>query len=292
MHLIWYNKSESSTQSKKSPHWAFCFPYTHCTVDGVARQKKERPMSLIQPVILAAGKGSRMKSTDTNKCLLPLAGKPMLRYELEALQAISTIKPIVVVGFARESIMRELGNAVTYAIQEEANGTAKALEAALPHIDPTCDQVIVLYGDHSAFYDKNVLAGLVAAHSEKQADMTLMTVRLQDPTGYGRILRDASGKFIEIVEEKNATEAQRAIQEINSGNGMYNAAFLQKVLPTIQMNDLTKEYYLTDLVKLGMAQGYSIEALVSDDEALSAGVNTPEQYAYAELLMKNKLGIA
>lgn len=244
---------------------------------------------ILDAVILAAGKGSRMKSTDTNKCLLPLAGKPMIRYPLEALQALGIEKPIVVVGFARESIQHELGDSVRYAIQEEANGTAKALEAALPLIRPDADAVIVLYGDHSAFYDKKVLDELLAQHTKNASDMTLVTVMMSNPFNYGRIVRTPTGALQEIVEEKNATEEQRAIKEINSGNGIYQQAFLHEMMPLIEQNELTKEYYLTDIVKLGLQHGKKVETLVCDREELSAGVNTPEQYAFAEELMQKKL---
>lgn len=242
----------------------------------------------LQAIILAAGKGSRMKATDTNKCLFPLNGKPMIRYPLEALKELGVDKPIVVVGFAKESIQKELGESVVYAVQEEANGTAKALEAGLSKLDPGADEIIVLYGDHSAFYDAPVLKQLIDTHHASDADMTLVTVVMDDPTGYGRIVRDQAGKLVEIIEEKNATDSERAIREINSGNGMYNAAFIKTVLPKVKANELTQEYYLTDVVKLGIEAGYTVETMVSHDQGLSMGVNTPEQLAQAEAHMKAK----
>jgi bifunctional UDP-N-acetylglucosamine pyrophosphorylase/glucosamine-1-phosphate N-acetyltransferase len=130
---------------------------------------------------------------------------------------------------------------------------------------------------------------MLAKHRETGAAMTLVTVVMDTPTGYGRIIRDDLGNLIEIVEEKNATEEQKAIREINSGNGVYDIAFLREVLPTVEKNELTGEYYLTDVVKLGLANGYTIDTLTSDDHRLSVGVNTPEQYAEAEKLMHEKL---
>lgn len=244
----------------------------------------------LQAIILAAGRGSRMKAVDTNKCLSLLNGKPMIRYPLEALQKLGIEKPIVVVGFARESIQRELGDSVVYAVQEETNGTAKALEAGLAKLDPEASEIIVLYGDHSAFYDSTVLASLIDTHTSSNADMTLVTVVMDNPVGYGRILRDSTGKVSEIVEEKNATEEQRAIQEINSGNGMYSVNMLRNVLPSITANELTNEYYLTDVVKIGIQSGYTVETMTSHDEGLSMGVNTPEQLHAAEEYMQAKSG--
>ncbi len=242
---------------------------------------------MTQAIILAAGKGTRINAKDTNKCLFPIGGKPMIRYPLEALRVLGIKKPIVVVGFARESIQKALGDSVVYAVQEEANGTAKALEAGVAKLAPDVSQVIVLYGDHSAFYNADVLKNLIDTHTASRADMTLVTVVMSNPTGYGRIVRDAQGNLVKIVEEKNATDAQRAIKEINSGNGMYACGFLRDLLPKIEANELTKEYYLTDILKLGLEGGYKVETLVSRDESLSMGVNTPEQLAAAEAHMRS-----
>lgn len=245
---------------------------------------------MIDAIILAAGKGTRMKATDKNKCLFPLNGKPMIRYPLSALKDLGITQPIVVVGFAKESVRAELGNEVVYAEQLEPSGTATALIAGIEKLDPKVKEVIVLYGDHSAFYDAGVLMRLLDIHRSTKADMTLATVVLDDPTGYGRILRDENENLIEIVEEKNASESQRAIKEINSGNAVYSVDFLKELLPKIKKNELTGEYYLTDLVKLGLEHEYRIETMISYDQGLSMGVNTPEQLAAAEayMLAKNK----
>lgn len=245
-------------------------------------------MNKLDAILLAAGKGSRMKATDKNKCLYPLNGKPMIRYPLEALKQLGINKPIVVVGFAKESVIKELDGEVIFAEQKEPTGTATALQAGLSRLNPGVEEVIVLYGDHSAFYDAGVLMKLIDTHRASGADMTLVTVVVKDPTGYGRIIRDESQNLLEIVEEKNATEKQREIKEINSGNAIYKTAVLKKLLPQIKRNELTGEYYLTDIVKLGMEQEYQIETMISYDEGLSMGVNTPEQLAAAEALMRQK----
>lgn len=246
-------------------------------------------MQQLNAIILAAGKGSRMKSTDKNKCLLPLNGKPMVRYPLEALGHLGIKKPVVVVGFAKESVMAELGDSVTYAIQSEPTGTATAMLTGVAELDPATEEVIVLYGDHSAFYDASILMRLIDTHRSTDADMTLVSVVVSDPTGYGRILRDENQNLIEIMEEKNASAAQREIKEINSGNGIYKMSFLRKFLPQIQKNELTGEYYLTDLVKLGLEAGKRVETMISYDEGLSLGINTPDQLAAAEKYMRMKM---
>lgn len=242
----------------------------------------------LDAIILAAGRGSRMKSTDTNKCLLPLAGTPMIRYTINTLKKLGISKPLIVVGFAKESIKKELRREVRYAFQKTPNGTAKAVASGLAHINKS-DTVIVLYGDHSAFYDVVILKNLLAKHKKTNADATLITVKMKNPSGYGRIVRDSFGKFVEIVEEKNASDKEKHISEINTGNGVYKLSFLQKVLPLVRANKLTNEYYFTDVVKLGVKNKNIIETFTSDKEELSIGVNTREQYKFAEDLMQSKL---
>lgn len=242
----------------------------------------------LQAIVLAAGSGTRMKAVGTNKCLSLLSGKPLIRYPLEALGILGIQKPIVVVGFAHESIERELKDEVTYALQEEPNGTAKALEVGVLQLDPDVEEVIVLYGDHSAFYDAPVLQSLIDTHHATGADMTLVTVVMDDPRGYGRIVRTKQGNVSEIVEEKNASDQEKKIKEINSGNGIYSVSFLRKFLPQITANNVTNEYYLTDIVKMGIDAGYIIETMVSHDPGLSMGVNTPEQLQAAQEYMKEK----
>ncbi len=245
-------------------------------------------MKKLDAIILAAGRGSRMKATDTNKCLFPLNGKPMIRYPLEALKQLGIKKPIIVVSFAKESVIKELGSEVTYADQKDPTGTATAMMAGLTQLDPSVEEVIVLYGDHSAFYGADILMKLIDIHRRAEADMTLVTVVVIDPTGYGRVIRDDQQNLLEIVEEKNASASQREIKEINSGNAIYKVSFLKKLLPQIRKNELTGEYYLTDIVKLGLDQEYRIESMISYDEGLSLGVNTPQQLAAAEAYMKQK----
>jgi bifunctional UDP-N-acetylglucosamine pyrophosphorylase/glucosamine-1-phosphate N-acetyltransferase len=243
---------------------------------------------MTQAILLAAGRGTRMNSKDMNKCLFPLNGKPMIRYPLEALKELGIKKPIVVVGFAKESVISELGEEVVYAEQKEPTGTATAFQAGFEALDPDVEEVIGLYGDHSAFYDTSVLMKLISIHRSTDADMTMVTVVVSDPTGYGRIVRDTKQNLVEIVEEKNATPKQREIKEINSGNAIYKASFLREFLTKIKQNELTKEYYLPDLVKLGLDAGKRIETMISYDEGLSMGVNTPSQLATAEAYMKSK----
>lgn len=243
-------------------------------------------MSHAEGIILAAGKGTRMNaSPDKNKVMHEVGGKPMLWYPIEALRQLNIARPIVVVGFAKESIKQYFGDTVEYAIQQEMLGTADAVKAAISHLSPETTEVFMLYGDHTTFYTAAILEELLRRHHESGATMTLITTHT-NPTGYGRILRDANGNMIGIVEEKNATPEQRAMREINTGNAIYQRSFLEKYLPQIQKNSITGEYYFTDIVSLGVQHGEKIETYVVEDEKVAMGINTPEQLEQAKALMQ------
>lgn len=247
---------------------------------------KKKPQ--IQGIILAAGRGTRINATVKNKVMYEVGGKPMISYPVEAMKGLGITKPIIVVGFARDGLMKYLKNSVEFAVQEKADGTADAVRAAMPHIPRRIDQVIVLYGDHSTFYTTSVLHQLLDHQKSTGAAMTLITTNT-DPKGYGRILRDGKGEMIGIVEEKNATNEQRKIREISTGNAVYSIKFLQTYLPMIQRNPVSGEFYFTDIVALGFQHDEKIETLVLKDRAIGLGINTPEQLAIAEEEMKVKL---
>lgn len=241
----------------------------------------------IQTIILAAGRGTRMKAVEKNKVMFEVGGKPMIGYSVQAVKDLGIEKPIVVIGFAKDSVQQYLGDRVQYAVQEQAQGTADAVRSAMPLIAQDTDVVIVLYGDGSMFYTGDVLQKLLDHHLQTKAGMTLITTHT-DPTGYGRILRDNRGKMIGIVEEKNATEEQKKIREISSGNAAYSASFLRRYLPMIERNAVSGEFYFTDIVELGMKHGELIETLVIEDPAYGIGINTPDQLKQAEEEMQKR----
>jgi bifunctional UDP-N-acetylglucosamine pyrophosphorylase/glucosamine-1-phosphate N-acetyltransferase len=245
------------------------------------------PVTQLEGIILAAGKGTRMKATEKNKVMYEVGGKPMISYPVAALKKLGVEQPIVVVGFAKESIQKYLGDTVRYAEQTDPQGTADAVRVAMPLLADETGDVIVLYGDHSTFYTAELLQGLINQHRTAHAAMTLITTHT-NPAGYGRILRDASGNMIGIVEEKNATEQQRAITEINTGNAIYSVKFLREYLPKIQRNPVSGEFYFTDIVGLGVEHQENMQTYVVEDELVGLGVNTPEQLAIAEQAMQTK----
>ncbi|HKY73896.1 MAG TPA: sugar phosphate nucleotidyltransferase [Patescibacteria group bacterium] len=242
----------------------------------------------LDAIILAAGRGTRMKATEKNKVMYEIAGTPMISFPVRALQKLGVKKPIVVIGFVRESVQAYLKDDVRYAIQEKTEGTADAVRVAMPSLLTDATDVIVLYGDHSAFYTAEVLATLVEHHRESNAAMTLITTNVDSPTGYGRILRDLNGDMTGIVEEKNATDEEKKITEINTGNAIYKRDFLEQYLPKIERNAISGEFYFTDIVSLGFTHHEKIETFVVEDAAFGMGVNTPEQLQIAEEEMKRR----
>ncbi len=246
-------------------------------------------MQGVQAIILAGGKGTRMSApAEKNKVMFEIGGKPIISYPVNLLKSIGVEKPIVVVGYARESIMNYLKDSVEYAIQEQYVGTGDAVKSALPLIRPDTKYVIVLYGDHSTFYTKQVLQDLLDHEEKTQAALTLITTHT-DPKGYGRVVRNDQGKMIGIVEEKNATEEQRAIREINTGNGVFLSSVLKRFLPQITPNELTHEYYFPDVIELSVKNGLPVETLIVEDSAVAIGVNTPEQLQTAEEELKRRI---
>jgi len=230
-------------------------------------------------VILAAGKGTRIKSKNINKVVLPLAGKPMISYVVAKLLNMKLPDIFVVVGFAKKSVMEVLGNKVKYVIQKKRMGTASAVRAAINDIE-SFNTVLILQGDDSAFYPRALLENLLLAHQKKSPVITLLTVKKKNPLGLGRIKRK-KGKVMAIVEEKNASDEERKINEINAACYVFSVPFLKKYLPKIKLNPLKKEYYLTDLVEIAVKNELPIETYTAP-EKIFMGVNTQEELKLAQ----------
>ncbi len=245
-------------------------------------------MSQAVAVILAAGKGTRMNATDKNKVVLSLNQKPMISYTVDTLTSIGINQIVVVVGFQQQSVKDVLGDRVTYAIQEQPLGTGDAVKASLPQLQATADSVLVMSGDDSAFYTPELFQKLLSTHEDHQNQVTVVSIVKPNPQGLGRIMRDDSGKFIAIVEEKNATEEQRQISEINTGLYCFDKEFLSQALNKLEKNPVTLEYYLTDVIKYAHLNQKKAEALLWNDNSIWHGVNTAEELKIAETSMKQK----
>ena len=198
-------------------------------------------------IILAAGKGTRMK-TELPKCAFPLLKKPMVTYIIEALESINIDQIICVVGHKKEVLQDILKDRVKYAIQEEQLGTGHAVKCALDFIDDN-GYTIILPGD-TPLIDKEILDQLIEVHKSNKNDFTIGTIVLDNPFGFGRIVRDSSNSVLRIVEEKDASEEERKIKEINTGLFLVDNKLLKKALLEIKNNNAKGEYYLTDIVEI------------------------------------------
>ena len=233
------------------------------------------PLSI---VILAAGQGKRMKS-DLPKVLQPLAGRPLLAHVLQAAKALQADGIHVVYGHGGDRVREALVNEpVNWVLQAEQLGTGHAVAQAMPAI-PDDHHVLVLYGD-VPLVRVETLKNLVEQSSERS--IGLLTVRLQDPSGYGRIIRDGAGNVVRIVEQKDANTKERAINEGNTGLMAMPASALRRWLAALRNDNAQGEYYLTDVIVMAVREGMKINAAIAPTEVEVSGVNDKVQLAELE----------
>jgi len=241
----------------------------------------------ISAVILAAGQGTRMRSS-LPKVLHPLLGQPMAWHALETARQVTGTQPVMIIGHGAEAVRQALGEqAASYVVQAPQLGTGHAVMQAESLLRGTSDLVLVTYAD-MPLVSSDTLRRLVAAHQKNSAVITLVTVIAADPRGFGRILRDASGQMQAIVEEAQATPEQLAIRELNASVYCFSADWLWPALQRIPLSP-KGEYYLTDLVGLAVADGLPVQALVADDPAEMIGVNTRVHLAEAEAHLRRRI---
>ena len=230
-------------------------------------------------VTLAAGKGSRMKS-DLPKVLHPLAGQPMLAHVLASAAALADARQHVVIGHGADKVREQItAHDVCWAIQSEQKGTGHAVAQAMPDVDGDAT-VLVLYGDVPLIKTETLQKLLDDTHQGQ--NLALLTVELDDPTGYGRIVRDDSGNIQAIVEHKDATPEQHKIREVNTGILAVSAKRLNEWLPALSSNNAQGEYYLTDIIAMAVDHGVAVRAIHPQDEYEVQGVNDRLQLAELE----------
>ncbi len=233
----------------------------------------------LEVVILAAGQGTRMKSA-MPKVLHPLGGKPLLAHVIETARMLDPVAVHVVIGHGSEQVQEQLAHyeGVNWVLQEEQLGTGHAVAQVLPSLDPQ-SRALVLYGDVPLTSTATLLQLLGPDHDQTLA---LLTTVLADPAGYGRIERDESGQVRKIVEEKDANEAQRCIQEINTGILAAPADKLAEWLPKLSSSNAQGEYYLTDTIAMAVEDGTGVEALPAANMEEVQGINSRAQLAQLE----------
>lgn len=242
---------------------------------------------MLPVIILAAGEGTRMKAKHRNKVVYLLGGHPIVLYTVETLLAAGITEIIAVVKFKEESVRAALGASVRYVRQGEKKGTAAALKNGLTGLGASATNVLVMYGDDSAFYTPELIRFVVDEHRGSGADVTLVSVRVDDPSGLGRIIRDDHGTVQRIVEEKNASESEKTINEINTGLYCFRRSFIERRIGEIIMNPVSGEYYLTDIVAIALVHREKVHACLYPDNSIWFGVNTKSQWGKAQRLKRN-----
>ena len=232
-------------------------------------------------LILAAGKGTRMHS-GLAKVLHRINGRPMIHYVLDTARALQPRRIIVIVGHQAGAVRRELaGSTVEFAVQEEQLGTGHAVRQTEPQLAGVCGVVLVLAGD-TPLIRPSTLAALIDAHRREGAAASVLTARVEDPTGLGRILRDGEGRVDRIVEEKDATAEQRALKEINTSTYCFEPALLLRALDRLTPENKQGEYYLTDTIGILRQEGRRIADAPACMPEEAMGINTPAQLSAAE----------
>src|SRR4051794_4876861 len=239
-------------------------------------------------LIMAAGLGTRMKSNRA-KVLHEIGGAPLIAYVARAAQALEPRAIITIVGHQAEEVERavlaEVGELASFVVQEKQRGTGDAVESARSLLENSDSLVVVLSGD-VPMIRVETLQKLIEHQRNTGAACSILSVRLENPTGYGRIIRDSNGEFRKIVEQRDATEEERKVREINSGIYCFEAKDLYAALRKVEPKNDQSEYYLTDVAEIILASGGTVGVYLINDPREVAGVNTRAELAEFENLVR------
>lgn len=238
-------------------------------------------------VVLAAGKGKRMKSK-LYKVLHPVCGKPMVAHVLDTVKQINCERSVVVVGHGAETVKTYLGDRAEYALQSEQLGTGHAVQQAQSLIGSEEGITIVICGD-TPLVTPETLENLIQHHQTEGAAVTILTASMEDPTGYGRIIRGTDGSVTKIVEQKDGTAEELMAKEINTGTYCFDNQLLFSALSNVNNSNAQGEYYLTDCITILREQGKRVAAYETADIAESIGVNDRVALSEAEQFMRERL---
>ena len=239
-------------------------------------------------ILLAAGQGTRMKS-EVPKVLHPLAGKPLFLHALETARRLDPRIVAIVVGHGATAVRQAHPSIeVTWVSQERQLGTGHAVLCAREAFEDFAGEVLILSGDVPLICERTLRA-MLERHRARGAALTLLTARLDAPKGYGRILRGDGGKITSIVEERDATPAERETQEVNAGIYVASTPFLFDALSGVKNDNQQGEYYLPDIVAVGLAQGQTIETVTVEDPREMMGVNSREELATMEKNLRQNI---
>ena len=243
-------------------------------------------MNKVAALVLAAGKGTRMKSR-LPKVLHKVGGKAMVERVLDTVTAVGVDRSVVIVGFGGEEVRAYLGDRCEYVTQVEQKGTGHAVREAKPVLGDFDGTIVLMCGD-TPLVTKDTIKALLNEHAATGAAATVLTAHMENPTGYGRIIRDEEGKVLRIVEQKDGTPDELAVQEINTGMYAFNSQKLWPCLAQLSDDNAQGELYITDVVGILVNAGERVSAYMTMDEDESLGVNSRVQLAEAERILRNR----
>jgi bifunctional UDP-N-acetylglucosamine pyrophosphorylase/glucosamine-1-phosphate N-acetyltransferase len=243
--------------------------------------------SLLRVLILAAGKGTRMHAQQA-KVLHPLGGIPLVAHPIHTAQSLSPERIVLIVGHQAQAVESALSqrfgaSSLHFALQAEQRGTAHAVMCAKEYLGEGATDILLLSGD-VPLLSETTLRALLQKKAESKAALAMLTFRAEEPKGYGRIVRDATGRVLRIQEEKDCDDAERRIKECNAGIYCVQREFLAYALSLIDNKNAQGEYYLTDIVSLAVREGLGVEAMQVDDPTEVMGVNDRQQLCILEQL--------
>src|SRR4030066_850173 len=242
----------------------------------------------IATIILAAGLGKRMKS-GLAKVLHPVAGRPMFLYPVTGAEGLSSERIIVVVGHQADSVREALdGRNVEIALQVRQDGTADAVRAGMDSLKDYRGTVVILCGDVPLITPETI-RGLLSMHEKENASLTVLTTEVEDPSGYGRIVRSPDGFIARIVEDRDADEDIKQIREVNTGIYAFDSALLSSVIYEIRSENSQKEFYLTDSIEVGLRKGLKVSAYKTNDSQEVMGINSRIELARADSIMRRRI---
>ncbi|MBI4059430.1 NTP transferase domain-containing protein [Candidatus Microgenomates bacterium] len=245
-------------------------------------------------MILAGGMGKRMQS-DLPKVLHEIKDKPMIYYSLKLLSQLPIDDIQVIVGYQKDIVKKavkdiarqlQIASKIHFASQPEPLGTGHAVRCGLKKVADDTTDVLVLNGDDSAFYSPETIKAVLNLHTSINSDLTFVTLKVDNPIGLGRILRNEGGEVMAIIEDKAATSEQKLINEVNDGCYIFRYYYLKRYINSIKKSS-TGEYYLTDLVGIGVKNEAKISTFMLDKRHEWVGVNTQEDLLEANNLAKN-----
>lgn len=243
-------------------------------------------MNKVAALVLAAGKGTRMKSR-LPKVLHKVGGKAMVERVLDTVNAVGVDRSVVIVGFGGEEVRAYLGDRCEYVTQAEQKGTGHAVREAKPVLGDFDGTIVLMCGD-TPLVTEDTIKALLNEHATTGAAATVLTAHMENPTGYGRIIRDEEGKVLRIVEQKDGTPDELAVQEINTGMYAFDSQKLWPCLAQLSDDNAQGELYITDVVGILVNAGERVSAYMTMDEDESLGVNSRVQLAEAERILRNR----